>query len=97
MTTLQFLGAAGCVTGSRFILESQGDRVLVDCGLFQGTKELRLRNWAPFPVPVEFEARCLDPCSSGSLGLSAETGKRRISRNHLCHSGDGGPLRRVAA
>src|SRR6185503_10826990 len=51
MTTLHFLGAAGCVTGSRFILESQGDRVLVDCGLFQGTKELRLRNWAPFPVP----------------------------------------------
>jgi metallo-beta-lactamase family protein len=51
MTTLQFLGAAGCVTGSRFILESDVDRVLVDCGLFQGTKELRLRNWAPFPVP----------------------------------------------
>jgi metallo-beta-lactamase family protein len=51
MTTLQFLGAAGCVTGSRFILESEGDRVLVDCGLFQGTKELRLRNWTSFPVP----------------------------------------------
>ena len=51
MTTLQFLGAAGCVTGSRFILETGNDRVLVDCGLFQGTKELRLRNWATFPVP----------------------------------------------
>ena len=51
MTTLQFLGAAGCVTGSRFILEAGADRVLVDCGLFQGTKDLRLRNWAPFPVP----------------------------------------------
>ena len=51
MTTLQFLGAAGCVTGSRFILEADADHVLVDCGLFQGTKELRLRNWAPFPVP----------------------------------------------
>jgi len=51
MTTLQFLGAAGCVTGSRFILEAGTARVLVDCGLFQGTKELRLRNWAPFPVP----------------------------------------------
>lgn len=50
MTTLQFLGAAGCVTGSRFILESGNDRVLVDCGLFQGTKELRLRNWSSFPV-----------------------------------------------
>jgi metallo-beta-lactamase family protein len=41
MTTLQFLGAAGCVTGSRFILEAGADRVLVDCGLFQGTKDLR--------------------------------------------------------
>ena len=51
MTTLHFLGAAGCVTGSRFILEADADHVLVDCGLFQGTKELRLRNWAPFPVP----------------------------------------------
>ena len=50
MTTLQFLGAAGCVTGSRFVLESEDDRVLVDCGLFQGTKELRLRNWGEFPV-----------------------------------------------
>src|SRR5262245_36477069 len=50
MTTLQFLVAAGCVTGSRFILESGSERVLVDCGLFQGSKELRLRNWTSFPV-----------------------------------------------
>ena len=56
MTTLQFLGAAGCVTGSRFILEASNDRVLVDCGLFQGTKELRLRNWSPFPIsPLTFK------------------------------------------
>jgi metallo-beta-lactamase family protein len=47
---LQFLGATGCVTGSRFVLEAGKDRVLIDCGLFQGTKELRLRNWARFPV-----------------------------------------------
>jgi len=50
MTTLQFLGAAGCVTGSRFVLDTGSDHVLVDCGLFQGTKDLRLRNWSPFPV-----------------------------------------------
>jgi metallo-beta-lactamase family protein len=48
--SLSFLGAAGTVTGSRFLLESEGRRVLVDCGLFQGQKELRLRNWSPFPV-----------------------------------------------
>jgi metallo-beta-lactamase family protein len=53
MTTLTFLGAAGTVTGSRFLLEHRGARVLFDCGLFQGLKELRLRNWEPFPVPPE--------------------------------------------
>jgi metallo-beta-lactamase family protein len=44
------LGAARTVTGSRFLLESERRRILVDCGLFQGTKDLRLRNWDPFPV-----------------------------------------------
>ena len=48
---LQFLGAAGTVTGSRHLLQADGMRLLVDCGLFQGYKVLRLRNWAPFPVP----------------------------------------------
>lgn len=48
--TLQFLGAAGTVTGSRYLVEANGQRVLVDCGLFQGYKQLRERNWAPFPV-----------------------------------------------
>ncbi len=51
MATLQFLGAAGTVTGSRFLLEHEGRRVLVDCGLFQGRKEWRERNWQPMPVP----------------------------------------------
>ncbi|OGA68277.1 MAG: hypothetical protein A3G81_02645 [Betaproteobacteria bacterium RIFCSPLOWO2_12_FULL_65_14] len=47
---LTFLGAAGTVTGSRCLLEADGRRHLVDCGLFQGLKALRLRNWARFPV-----------------------------------------------
>lgn len=47
--TLQFLGASGTVTGSRFLLESSGVRVLLDCGLFQGDKSLRRRNWDPPP------------------------------------------------
>ncbi|MGO4550434.1 MBL fold metallo-hydrolase RNA specificity domain-containing protein [Lysobacter sp. 2RAF19] len=51
--TLQFLGAAGTVTGSRYLLESDGRRWLVDCGLFQGYKQLRERNRAPFPVPPD--------------------------------------------
>jgi metallo-beta-lactamase family protein len=53
MATLHFLGAAGTVTGSRFLLEHEEHRVLVDCGLFQGPKALRLRNWEPFPAPPD--------------------------------------------
>ncbi len=49
---LSFLGGTGTVTGSKYLLESAGKRLLVDCGLFQGLKELRLRNWAPFPEDV---------------------------------------------
>ena len=48
--TLRFLGATGTVTGSRYLLEAEGRRILVDCGLFQGYKQLRLRNRRPFPV-----------------------------------------------
>lgn len=47
---IRFLGAAGTVTGSRFLLETPRAKVLVDCGLFQGPKKLRLRNWNPLPV-----------------------------------------------
>ncbi len=50
MTTLQFLGAAGTVTGSKFLLETNGTRTMIDCGLFQGLKELRLRNWGTLAV-----------------------------------------------
>lgn len=52
MASIQFLGAAGTVTGSKFLLEHDGRQVLIDCGLFQGPKELRLRNWAPTPLDV---------------------------------------------
>lgn len=47
---VKFLGASGTVTGSRFLLEIGESRILFDCGLFQGLKELRLRNWDEFPV-----------------------------------------------
>lgn len=50
--TLSFLGGTGTVTGSKYLLDADGDRILVDCGLFQGLKQLRLRNWAPFPVEI---------------------------------------------
>ena len=47
---LKFLGGAQTVTGSRYLLEIDNFKILVDCGLFQGLKDLRLRNWEPFPV-----------------------------------------------
>jgi metallo-beta-lactamase family protein len=50
MPFLTFLGAAGTVTGSKHLLDTAGVRILVDCGLFQGLKELRERNWQPLPV-----------------------------------------------
>jgi metallo-beta-lactamase family protein len=50
--TLTCLGAARTVTGSKHLLEVDGHRILVDCGLFQGLKELRERNWQALPLPA---------------------------------------------
>ena len=59
MAYLQFLGAAGTVTGSKHLINTSGDpagrqglQVLIDCGLFQGKKEWRVRNWDDTPVPA---------------------------------------------
>ena len=49
MPQLTFHGAAETVTGSKYLLEADKARVLIDCGLFQGLKELRLKNWQPLP------------------------------------------------
>ena len=54
---LSFLGGTGTVTGSKYAVEHGGRRILVDCGLFQGFKALRLKNWVPFPIePHNIEA-----------------------------------------
>jgi metallo-beta-lactamase family protein len=53
---LQFLGATGTVTGSKYLLQSNDKNILIDCGLFQGYKQLRLRNWSPLP----FNAKDID-------------------------------------
>src|SRR5205085_10907566 len=56
MATLSFWGGVGTVTGSKYLVESERSRVLVDCGLFQGLRELRERNWEEPP----FDASRLD-------------------------------------
>ena len=80
MASIRFLGAAGTVTGSRFLVEAAGRRVLVDAGLFQGQKEVRLRNWAPFPVePASLDAVVLTHAHidhSGALPLLVRSGFR---------------------
>jgi metallo-beta-lactamase family protein len=50
MTSITFLGAARTVTGSKYLLDTGTSKVLIDAGLFQGLKELRERNWQPFPI-----------------------------------------------
>ena len=55
--TITFLGGADTVTGSKYLVEHNHQRLLVDCGLFQGYKQLRLRNWSPLPVaPDQIDA-----------------------------------------
>lgn len=49
---IQFLGAAETVTGSKYLIKTNGKNILVDCGLFQGVKKLRLLNWEPLPTDV---------------------------------------------
>jgi len=77
---LQFLGATGTVSGSKYLLEHGGCRILVDCGLFQGYKQLRLRNWSPLPVdPKSIDAVMLTHAHidhSGYLPLLVRNGFR---------------------
>lgn len=77
---LTFLGAAGTVTGSKYLVSTAGRRVLVDCGLFQGLKQLRLKNWQPLPVdPASLHAVVLTHAHldhSGYLPLLVRNGFR---------------------
>ncbi len=77
---LSFLGATATVTGSKYLLEEGGTRILIDCGLFQGHKELRLRNWSRLPLdPSRLDAVVLTHAHidhSGYLPLLVRQGFR---------------------
>ncbi len=77
---ITFLGATGTVTGSKYLLTIDDKKILIDCGLFQGFKQLRLRNWTPLPIPVhEIDAVILTHAHldhSGYLPLLIKNGFR---------------------
>ena len=70
MATLTFLGAARTVTGSKYLLEVDSHRILVDCGQFQGLRELRRRNWSPLPIhPASLQSVVLTHAHIDHSGL----------------------------
>lgn len=75
---ITFLGGTETVTGSKYLLTHNNKKILIDCGLFQGYKELRLRNWEPFPVdPAQIDAVLLTHAHidhSGYLPLLVKNG-----------------------
>jgi metallo-beta-lactamase family protein len=87
-TRLTFLGGVGTVTGSKTLVETDGHRILVDCGLFQGLRELRRRNWAPLPVdPTTIEAVVLSHAHLDHCGYLPALVAQGFSGPVLCTAG----------
>lgn len=68
-TSLRFLGGTGTVTGSKFLVAAPDGKILVDCGLYQGERELRRRNWAPLVPAFELDAVVLSHAHLDHCGL----------------------------
>lgn len=85
---LTFIGAAGTVTGSQYLLESGGHRILIDCGLFQGYKQLRLRNWAQPPCqPRTIDAVVLTHAHIDHSGFLPRLASQGFTRTIYCTPG----------
>ena len=88
MASIRFLGAARTVTGSKYLLDTGASKVLIDAGLFQGLKELRERNWQPFPIPAaEIDAIVLTHAHLDSLRLSAPVVSQGLPRTRVLQAG----------
>jgi len=82
---LKFLGGAKTVTGSRYLLEIDHEKILVDCGMFQGLKEFRLRNWDKFPVePTKISAVILTHAHIDHTGYLPKLVKEGFSGPIYC-------------
>ncbi|MHB1033012.1 MAG: MBL fold metallo-hydrolase RNA specificity domain-containing protein [Pirellulales bacterium] len=87
MTRISFHGAAETVTGSKYLLEANGARVMIDCGLFQGLKELRERNWAPLHFdPAQLDAIVLTHAHLDHTGFLPRLVKQGFNNRILCTS-----------
>ena len=85
---LTFLGATGTVTGSKYLLNTGNYRVLVDCGLFQGLKQLRLKNWANLPInPKDVDAVVLTHAHIDHTGYLPLFVKNGFSGKVYCTEG----------
>lgn len=77
--TAKFLGGAGVVTGSKYLIDLGDFEFLVDCGLFQGGRKLRELNWDNFPMPLkDLEAVVLTHAQLGSHRLPPSIGSARV-------------------
>lgn len=82
---VKFLGGAQSVTGSKFLLEVDDFKILIDCGLFQGLKKLRLRNWDDFPLDVkEIDAIVLTHAHLDHSGYVPRIVKQGYKNNVFC-------------
>lgn len=85
---LQFLGAIGTVTGSRYLISDSKRRLLVDCGMYQGVRTLRRRNWAPFPVePSSIDAVVLTHAHIDHTGYLPALVKHGFKGKVYCTTG----------
>lgn len=76
---LQFLGTTDTVTGSKYLLTQGKSRILLDCGLFQGYKQLRLRNWSLLPVSAASIGSDPHACAHRSQWLTCPSWPARVS------------------